>query len=260
MIKWLPEETTPGLRKTIEAYLEETQGLADNFIRLVADALDVDQAAFTKLLQREPPYSVLRIGAYSQPDTPQPTEMGFQGVGPHKDGSFLTYLLQGTDHSSLEVQNKSGTWIPVPPVPNTLVVNIGRSLESLTGGVCVATTHRVNLKSEQYHGAENTLLGTRLSFAFFQMLALDVTREDMVLELPPHIVGLRENYVKSDAETFFVDLYKGPAGEALLTNIITSYPEMGKRWYPDVLAKVLKQQHEAKQLDDAKQCKDVQAH
>ena len=259
MAKWLPEETTPGLRQAVEAYLEETQALADKFILLIADALDINQAAFTKLLQREPPYSVLRIGAYSQPDTPQPTETEFQGVGPHKDGSFLTYLLQGTDHSSLEVQNKSGAWIPVPPVPNTLVVNIGRSLEALTRGVCVATTHRVNLKSEQYRGVENTPLGTRLSFAFFQMLALDVTREDMLLELPPHIVGLRENDVKSDAETFFVDLYKGPSGEALLTNIITSYPEMGKRWYPDFLAKVLKQQHEAKQSDDTERCKEVQA-
>lgn len=258
MSKWLPEETTPGLRQTIEAYIEETQTLADKFICLVADALDVNHSAFTKLLQRDIPYSILRIGAYPQPDTPQPTDTGFQGVGPHKDGSFLTYLLQGTDHCSLEVQNKSGTWIPVPPVPNTLVVNIGRSLESLTGGVCVATTHRVNLKLEQYRGVENTHLGTRLSFAFFQMLALDVTREDMVLELPPRIVGLREDHVKSDAETFFVDLYKGPAGEALLTNIITSYPEMGQRWYPDVLSKVLKEQHEAKQLDNAKRCKEVE--
>jgi isopenicillin N synthase-like dioxygenase len=255
--KWLPEATTPGLRPAIEAYLEETQALANEFILLIAEALDLDAAAFTKLLQGEPPMSSLRIGAYRPPDSSQPPETEIQGVGAHKDASFLTYLLQGTGHSCLEVQNKCGTWIPAPPIPNTLVVNIGRSLETLTQGVCVATTHRVNLKSSQYQGTGNAPLGTRLSFAFFQMLALEVTREDMLLELPSRLVGLREKDVNSEAETFFVEVFKGSAGQALLTNIITSYPELGKRWYPDLLANLLKDQHEMKLLDDARLCREA---
>ncbi|KAF4768763.1 hypothetical protein N7455_000259 [Penicillium solitum] len=250
--QWLPEETTPGLRKAVEAYIEQTQELAETFVFLIAEALEIHPDVFTKVLQREYPYSLLRIGAYPQMDPSKPTAADIQGVGPHKDSSFLTYLLQGTGHSSLEAQNKAGTWISVPPIPNTLVVNIGRSLETLTQGVCVATTHRVNLKPAQYLGADNMPLGKRLSFAFFQMVALDVTQEDMRVALPPHILALRENDVKSDAETFFVDLFKGPAGEALLTNCITSYPEMGKRWYPEMLAKMLEQQHKGKMLDDAK--------
>ena len=192
-------------------------------------------------------------------DPSNPSAAEIQGVGPHKDGSFLTYLLQGTGHSSLEVQNKSGTWISAPPIPNTLVVNIGRSLEALTQGVCVATTHRVNLKPGQYLGPDNTALGKRLSFAFFQMVALDVTEEDMKVEIPPHILALRQNNVKSDAETFFVDLFKGPAGEALIANCITSYPELGKRWYPEILARMLDQQHKGKMLDDGKHSGESQA-
>lgn len=227
---------------------------------MVAEALDLDPTAFNKLLfQRRPRNSHLRIGAYPKPGCSQATELEFQGVGPHKDGSFLTYLLQGTEHSSLEVQNKSGNWIPVPPVPNTLVVNIGRSLEALTKGVCVATTHRVSLTLRQFLGPDNIPLGTRLSFAFFQFLDLDVTRDDMSLELPPQILQLREVDVKSDAETFFDDIFNGPVGEALLINLITSYPLLGERWYPDLLGKSLKQQHEAKLLDDAKLRRDAQA-
>lgn len=250
--KWLPEETTPGLRKAVEVYIEQTQELADSFSILIAEALELHPDAFTKVLKREYPFSLLRIGAYPRMDPSKPSAVDIQGVGPHKDGSFLTYLLQGTSHSSLEVQNKSGTWISAPPIPNTLVVNIGRSLEALTQGVCVATTHRVNLKPAQYLGADNMPLGKRLSFAFFQQVALDVTQEDMRVELPPHILALRENDVKSDAETFFIDLFKGSAGDALLTNCITSYPEIGRRWYPELLAKVLEQQTKAKMLDDAK--------
>jgi isopenicillin N synthase-like dioxygenase len=236
----------------VETYLKETQAVADEFMLLIPEALGLNPTVFTKLLRSEPPMSSLRIGAYAEPDDWQVAEPDVQGVGPHKDGSFLTYLLQGTNHSSLEVQNKCGMWIPVPPIPNTLVINIGRSLESLTQGVCAATTHRVALNKEQYYGTDNTPLGTRLSFAFFQMLALDVTRNDMVLELPPHLATLRGEDVKSDAETFFTEVFKGPAGQALLTNIILSHPEMGQRWYPDLLAKMLKEQQEAKDLDDAK--------
>ncbi|CAI7636606.1 unnamed protein product [Penicillium crustosum] len=250
--QWLPEETTPGLRKAVEVYIDQTQKLAETFVFFIAEALEIHPDAFTKVLQREYPYSLLRIGAYPQMDPSKPTAADIQGVGPHKDSSFLTYLLQGTGHSSLEAQNKAGTWISVPPIPNTLVVNIGRSLETLTQGVCVATTHRVNLRPAQYLGANNMPLGKRLSFAFFQMVALDVTPEDMRVVLPAHILALREKDVKSDAETFFADLFKGPAGEALLTNCITSYPEMGKRWYPEMLAKMLEQQHKGKLLDDAR--------
>lgn len=257
--QWLPEETIPGFRKAVEVYIEQSQRLAETFIFLVAEALELPSDVFTKVLHRKYPYSLLRVGAYPQLDPSNPTVSEIQGVGPHKDGSFLTYLLQGTGHSSLEVQNKSGAWISAPPIPNTLVVNIGQSLEALTQGVCIATTHRVNLKPGQFLGTDNIPLGRRLSFAFFQMVALDVTEEDMRVEVPPHILALRRNNVKSNAETFFTDLFKGPAGMALLTNCMTSYPEMGRRWYPELMAKMLQQQHRAKMLGDAKLAWESQA-
>ncbi|KAJ5201058.1 hypothetical protein N7449_005861 [Penicillium cf. viridicatum] len=244
--------STTASKDLISGFLKKPPQASKRLFFFIAEALEIHPDAFTKVLKREYPYSLLRIGAYPRMDPPKPTAPDIQGVGPHKDGSFLTYLLQETGHSSLEVQNKSGTWISVPPIPNTLVVNIGRSLEALTQGVCVVTTHRVNLKPAQYLGADNVPLGKRLSFALFQMVALDVTQEDMRVVLPLHILALHEKDVKSDAETFFIDLFKGPAGEALLTNCITSYPEMGRRWYPEMLAKMLEQQHKAKMLDDAK--------
>ncbi|KAJ5741714.1 hypothetical protein N7533_011123 [Penicillium manginii] len=248
--QWLPESTAPGLRHAIETYLGENQALADVFVVLVAEALDMDRNVFTRLLEKDP-LTTLRIAAYPDPGIDNEPAAGFQGVGPHKDGNILTYLLQGTDHSGLEVQNRSGKWIPVPPIPDTLVVNIGRSLEVLTKGVCVATTHRVNLRSEYYHGKDNAPLGTRLTFPCFQMLSLNVTREEMELELPSHILSLREEDVKSDAETYFEEVYKGLAGEALLINAITSYPDAGRRWYPDLMAEVLEKQQVARQKDIA---------
>lgn len=106
MAKWLPEETTPGLRKAVEIYIEQTQALADEFIILIAEALDLRPTTFNKVLHRKYPMSNLRISAYPRVEPSMPTETEAQGVGPHKDGSFFTYLLQGTEYSSLEVQNR----------------------------------------------------------------------------------------------------------------------------------------------------------
>lgn len=208
----------------------------------------MEPTVFTKLLDKTR-YILLRIAAYPRPQGSSNPETGFQGVGPHKDGSFLTFLLQGTGHSSLEVQNKTGEWIAAPPVENTLVVNIGRSLETLTRGVCVATTHRVILRQGQYCQGNN---GTRLSFPFFQSLGLDVAPEDMQIDMPEHILALRREDDISVVETYFAEAFKGLVGEALLTNGVSSYPEVGTRWYPELEAEVRKQQHAAKQLDDSK--------
>jgi hypothetical protein len=101
------------------------------------------------------------------------------------------------------------------------------------------------------NGKDNAPLGTRLTFPCFQMLSLNVTREEMELELPSHILSLREEDVKSDAETYFEEVYKGLAGEALLINAITSYPDAGRRWYPDLMAEVLEKQQVARQKDIA---------
>lgn len=172
----------------------------------------------------------------------------FQGVGPHKDGGFLTYLLQATSQASLEAQNKSGVWIPVPPIPHTLVVNVGRSLESMTRGVCTATTHRVNLRPANFLDENREPLGPRFSFPVFQTLKLDLTSKELgSLRLPAHIADLvKDEKVKSDAEAFFAKYHLQSPGIGIFTARLTSHPSVGQRWYPEQLAQVLKGQREFK--------------
>jgi isopenicillin N synthase-like dioxygenase len=57
-----------------------------------------------------------------------------QGVGAHKDGGFLTLLLQD-EHRGLQVETDAG-WVDVEPRHGTLVVNIGELLELLQTATC----------------------------------------------------------------------------------------------------------------------------
>ena len=64
------------------------------------------------------------------------------GVGRHTDYGMLTILLQD-DVGGLQVETKGGSWIDVPPVPGSFVVNIGDMLEIWTSGAFKAGPHRV---------------------------------------------------------------------------------------------------------------------
>ncbi|KAJ3339359.1 hypothetical protein HDU93_008364 [Gonapodya sp. JEL0774] len=63
-----------------------------------------------------------------------------QGVGPHRD-LWLTFLLHANDLPGLQVQARDGTWLSVPPIPNSFAVTVGQALESVTHGILLATHH-----------------------------------------------------------------------------------------------------------------------
>lgn len=196
------------------------------------EAFDNPQQHKLKLIKYPPP-----------PDHAEKT--GSQGVGPHKDSGFLTFLMQASPQHGLEVQNKAGEWISAPPVPNTFVINIGRALEAMTGGVCTATTHRVSLRKENFIDPEGNALGPRFSFPVFQGVSPDLSAEKITLVVPQHIRDLvKDAKVKSDAEATFNGMFKTNIGEGTLVARITSHQDVGQRWYPEILARALQGQKE----------------
>ena len=51
------------------------------------------------------------------------------GLSPHPDGSALTVLQQGKGKLvGLQIL-KDNAWVPVQPIPNALVINIGDTIE-----------------------------------------------------------------------------------------------------------------------------------
>ncbi|KAF9889349.1 hypothetical protein FE257_007459 [Aspergillus nanangensis] len=234
--QWPDETAIPGFRQALEDYLAAIDPLADAFQILIAEALDLPPKALQPYFD-VPSRHKMKLIKYPPPPQSTAEAATTQGVGPHKDSEFLTFLLQATPHPGLEVQNKAGEWVPAPPVAGSLVVNIGRALEAITGGVCTATTHRVSLAPQNFIDAQGSALGPRFSIPVFQGMSLDLSSENISLEIPAHIRDLvRDEKVRSDAEATFNSMFRGRIGEGTLIHRVTSHQDVGRRWYPEILA------------------------
>ena len=68
----------------------------------------------------------MRMNYY--PPCPQPDKA--IGFTPHSDADALTILLQLNETEGLQIR-KEGNWVPITPLPNAFVVNIGDIMEVL---------------------------------------------------------------------------------------------------------------------------------
>ena len=130
--------TPPDLRRRFETYVDHMLALGRHLGGLIALSLDLDEDYFAEGLQD--PMFVSRLLHYP----PQPAEAAPNqiGAGAHTDWGFLTLLLQD-DAGGLEVRNAAGDWISAPPIPGTIVVNLGDIMPILTNGLYQSTLHRV---------------------------------------------------------------------------------------------------------------------
>jgi isopenicillin N synthase-like dioxygenase len=155
----------PRLRPLVRAYLDALTSLGQTVLAGVALSLGLDAGYFATRYTADPTI-LFRIFHYP----PSPPQTQDWGVGEHTDYGLLTLLAQD-DSGGLQIAAPAGDgqrWIDAPPIPGTLVCNIGDMLDRLTGGWYRSTPHRVRNLSG--HG--------RLSFPFF----LD---PDFAAEVPP---------------------------------------------------------------------------
>lgn len=236
--QWPSPTYLPKFRPVIEEYIERMGDISIFFTTLIAEAIGLPATAFDKYFDKDQQHK-LKIVKY-----PDMKELGLdgvqgQGVGPHKDSMLTSYLLQASSHKGLQIQNTKGEWIDCPPIPGTLVVAIGQGMEALTQGVCASTTHRVLSPA--------TGSGARFSIPFFQGVSLGASFESM--DVPAEVLVLREKVRelnggrRDDVEFTFVKggKYKH-LGEATLMNRVKSHPDVGERWYPDLLRQIREDQ------------------
>lgn len=246
--QWPSESALPEFKKTYTEYMDAMGSFSEKFLSLVAEALGLERDLFARYYEGSESASGtrrqdrLKIVRY-----PDAAELMVEdsdralGVGPHKDSDLSSYLLQASDHKGLQVQNYSGTWVDCPPVPGTFVVAMGKGMEAITGGVCVATTHRVIVPAAGE--------GSRFSIPFFQGVSYDVKYES--IEIPEQVKRLRREVVKGDAESSPKPGDFSLIGEATLVNRVKSHQDVGEKFYPEVLAKIRSQEAASAAVNEA---------
>ncbi|EEF42739.1 Flavonol synthase/flavanone 3-hydroxylase, putative [Ricinus communis] len=128
----------PSFRETVEAYSAELRILAMRILEQMAKALGIN---FHEIEENyEAGWQSMRMNYY--PPCPQPDHV--IGLNPHSDAGGLTILLQVNEIEGLQIR-KDGNWIPVKPLPDAFVINIGDSLEIMTNGIYPSIEHRATV-------------------------------------------------------------------------------------------------------------------
>ncbi|KAI5807602.1 hypothetical protein DFH27DRAFT_479474 [Peziza echinospora] len=245
--QWPGEDVLPGFRETITHYMDLMTELSTEFVGLTAEAIGLPANAFDRFYWGEGDgdeknqkrrQDKLKLVKYPDAGTLQSSTTSNQGVGPHKDSMLSSYLLQASPHRGLQAQNSQGEWIDCPPIPGTFVVAIGQGLEAVTGGVCVATTHRV-LSPGPGEGA-------RYSVPFFQGVSYDAAFEEMYV--PEEVRQLKRERLptREEVEMTFQKGRFQRLGEATMMNRVKSHQDVAERWYPELLKIV--REHTAREL------------
>src|SRR6516162_7094640 len=117
----------PQLRSLVLAYLDALTSLGQAVLTGVALSLGLEAGYFATGYTADPTI-LFRIFHYP----PSPPQTQDWGVGEHTDYGLVTLLAQD-DSGGLQVAAPEG-WVDAPPIPGTLVCNIGDMLDRLTGG------------------------------------------------------------------------------------------------------------------------------
>jgi isopenicillin N synthase-like dioxygenase len=131
---WPPLE---NFREPLEALYWALFELGGRLLGALATHLGAAEEFFREALVDT--YSHLRINHY--PPQESVAHVTDEGVFAHRDESLLTLLLQD-ENSGLQV-GRGDLWIPVPPDPRAVVVNVGKMLRHWSGGRYNAALHRV---------------------------------------------------------------------------------------------------------------------
>ncbi|MCX6049454.1 MAG: isopenicillin N synthase family oxygenase [Chloroflexi bacterium] len=202
----------PDLQDVILRYQAAVIELTIRLVKAFAAALGQPETIFEQIYTPAPHY-LLKVIRYPGREATD----GEQGVGAHKDGGFITILLQDVQEG-LQVEH-AGKWISAPPIQGTFVVNIGEVLELASNGYLRATVHRVVTPPA----------GTdRLSVPFFFGARLDSTVP--LLTLPPELAAEARGLTQDPLNPLFREV-----GKNHLKSRLRSHPDVARRHHADLL-------------------------
>ncbi|KAG8960707.1 hypothetical protein FRC03_006251 [Tulasnella sp. 419] len=239
--QWPDEDDIPDFKPTVLSYLSQVERLSLEFVHLLAESLYIPQETIDRYycpnLQHR-----CKLAKYHVLDPIK----GNQGVGPHFDGGFLTFvsLENGGSLKSILIESIVASSISTTRAPGpeperrmdrcrTNSGHIGgeyrKRLETVTRGVARATAHRVVSPLPEY--------GPRYSIPFFQNIS-PTARVSEIKLYEDGIPGELEEMVKARGDVGptdsvnYAEYGREQSGLAQLIARIKSHPDVGKRHYP----------------------------
>jgi isopenicillin N synthase-like dioxygenase len=198
-----PDEV-PELKPAVLGFIAGAARAGHALMEGIAESLDLEPTYFASHYTTHP---TLLFRVFHYPASTKPSDEW--GVGEHTDYGLLTLLAQD-ELGGLQVKSKV-EWIEAPPIPGTLVCNIGDMLDRLTGGLYRSTPHRVRNVSGK----------GRLSFPLF----FDPDFSAKIVPLPERATvasdDSSERWDKANVHAF-----EGTYGEYLMAKIAKVFPEL----------------------------------
>ena len=179
----------PDLKQRMMAYYEKMDALGYALLALFEQSIGLPEGELKKYFKKD--MNSLRLLHYP----PQkPDEDGVHlGARAHTDTNAFTILAQDSN-GGLEVRNREGEWIAVPPVEGTFVVNVGEVLKVWTDGVFSSTLHRVINRSGN----------RRFSIPFFMYPSYDALIQPLLKNPDPSNVAPEDLHTSMPRDKPFI--------------------------------------------------------
>ncbi len=129
----------PSLRPAMSAYFDAVGAAGAALLGAVAVSLDLPQDFFASRYRKP----LQRTQAIYYPPQPAEADAETFGLAAHTDFGCITLLWQDGNGGLQVRERQSGDWIEAPPLPGTLVVNVGDLLGRWSNDRFASTPHRV---------------------------------------------------------------------------------------------------------------------
>ncbi|KAI9740778.1 MAG: hypothetical protein M1818_004743 [Claussenomyces sp. TS43310] len=139
---WLPEQDLPGFRAFFNAFYARCDDLKGHILRALATGMHLDPDFFARYHRDAD--NQTRILHYPSVAEKILRQGRGERIAAHSDFGTITLLLQDAI-GGLEVESPSGSgnFVPVPHIPNTVLVNVGDFLQRWSNDLLKSTMHRV---------------------------------------------------------------------------------------------------------------------
>jgi isopenicillin N synthase-like dioxygenase len=141
LVLW-PDDDLPGFKTFFRHYIGCMNALSQKLVQGFALSLGLAPDFFDSAFRQ--PYLFMRPSYY--PPARDVLAAKKWSCGPHTDYMAFT-ILQQDDVGGLEVMSLDGSWIEAPPIPGSMIINIGDMMASWTNDLYASTPHRVANRS-----------------------------------------------------------------------------------------------------------------